>query len=204
VAYSDTSNGFLNSNVSVVKSTGSSWTNIGNAQFTPGSIQTHHAVAVDSDGNVFVAFIASNGVSVMGNLGGSWFNVGPADFANTFSTNSSIALSPGGIPYAAFDTTAQSIATVEDYTGVINSIKAVQQGALQIYPNPADNILNLNLPAAESGQINLYDITGKAVMSYQQTEITNQRIDLSNLASGIYMLEYRNATTCLVAKVIKQ
>jgi hypothetical protein len=206
VAYSDSSAGPLQNSLSVVKYDGSAWTNIGSPQFATGQIKTHHALAVDASGHLFVTYTASNAVSVMANFATpwAWFNVGTVNLPGSYSDYSSVALNPAGVPFIAYDSSAFSIATVKDYAGIINSIDKVTAAPIQIYPNPTSNILFVNLPPAQTGTLNLYDLTGKLVLQLQQNQISNQRIDLSPLAPGMYTLAYTGNGNSLYAKVIKE
>jgi hypothetical protein len=151
-------------------------------------------------------FTASNAVSVMANFATpwAWFNVDTVNLPGSYSDYSSVALNPARVPFIAYDSSAFSIATVKDYAGIINSIDKITAGAIQIYPNPTSNILFVNLPPAQTGTLNLYDLTGKLVMQLQQNQISNQRIDLSPLAPGMYTLAYTGNGNSLYAKVIKE
>ena len=71
VAYSDTSVNF-NGNLSVVQLVNNTWTPVGITQFAQGQLQTHNALAVDTDGHIFVTYTNSNTVSVMANFGDGW------------------------------------------------------------------------------------------------------------------------------------
>ena len=96
------------------------------------------------------------------------FNVGSVFSSDVYASYSSIALSPSGVPYIAFDSSVFLTMTVKDYPGVINSINKIAEGSMQIYPNPTSNILFVNLPQAQTGTLNLYDLTGKLVLQQEQ------------------------------------
>jgi Secretion system C-terminal sorting domain/Fungalysin metallopeptidase (M36) len=58
-----------------------------------------------------------------------------------------------------------------------------------IYPNPADNLVSINLiePVKEL-KINMIDAMGKVVYQQSNTNVANARINTANIAAGIYFL----------------
>lgn len=69
----------------------------------------------------------------------------------------------------------------------INGVEA--DAKAKIYPNPADNTLNISLPKGIKGSLGLYDMTGKAVVAEQLDGNTNlYRINTTQLPAGTYML----------------
>jgi PKD repeat protein len=71
--------------------------------------------------------------------------------------------------------------SVSDYSNVV----------VGLYPNPADHSIQLQAPA--NSNLNIYDITGKMVLSVL-TQNTTTTIDVSSLNSGLYFVKgYNNA-----------
>lgn len=71
-----------------------------------------------------------------------------------------------------------------------------------MYPNPASNLLNIS--AKETIQnADVFNVLGKKVMSVNVNN-TNASLDISNLASGIYLVKYNVGNTTGTAKFIKQ
>jgi len=79
-----------------------------------------------------------------------------------------------------------------DYTTVgINQLTHNTQ--LNIYPNPATNVLNVELGILnENAEIKLFDVNGKLVLS--QTIQGNTNIDVGNLNSGVYNVNINGVT----------
>lgn len=68
--------------------------------------------------------------------------------------------------------------------------KSMEMG-LEIFPNPTNDLLNIQvLSSLEDQTLYLMDFTGKLIL--QQTLKHNQQLDLSEFASGIYMLRIGN------------
>ena len=59
------------------------------------------------------------------------------------------------------------------------------QDVFSIYPNPANNFVNITSQNSGNKNIAVYDILGKQVIN---TIISTDRLDISSLTSGIYML----------------
>jgi hypothetical protein len=79
---------------------------------------------------------------------------------------------------------------------------------LRIYPNPFNNSFNINyeLPMVEAAQIEVIDITGKVVHreAVQRTQEVNQKVDLSNLPAGMYVLKLESDSVISTQKLLKQ
>jgi uncharacterized protein YdeI (BOF family) len=76
-------------------------------------------------------------------------------------------------------------ATVDCTTGIedVNSIE------LSVYPNPATNWIMVN--ASELSTVEIRNITGKLISTYQMTSLS-ERIDVSELENGIYIISVTN------------
>jgi hypothetical protein len=75
--------------------------------------------------------------------------------------------------------------TVEECTGISETGNGNE---LKIYPNPANDILNVELGNIENTYIFVYDVCGKEIMS-KQIEGTEARINVDNLAKGVYLIK---------------
>lgn len=63
-------------------------------------------------------------------------------------------------------------------------------GLLKIYPNPASDIIKMNINAFEDARLSIYKITGDLIRSERISE-TNQQIYVGNLPGGIYVAEIK-------------
>lgn len=71
--------------------------------------------------------------------------------------------------------------------------------ACNIYPNPANDIINIELNNNSYSIINIISIDGKIVME-KNIENANQKFDVSNLKSGIYFIRLTNANNNNIVK----
>lgn len=85
-------------------------------------------------------------------------------------------------------------AAVDDfiiYDGNPTSVNDAAPAAIkaEVYPNPADDQVNVVLPAGSKGSISVYDVSGRILHTVAVTEATAKySINTSGLAAGTYML----------------
>ncbi|WP_179334571.1 T9SS type A sorting domain-containing protein [Winogradskyella costae] len=72
---------------------------------------------------------------------------------------------------------------------------------IAIYPNPTSGVLHVDLKDAAVTQTAVYNLSGAKVMTFKGTET----LDLSNLASGIYILRIQDSNNVIGFKrIVKQ
>ena len=69
---------------------------------------------------------------------------------------------------------------------------------LNVYPNPACNVINVN--NAAGAQISIYNIAGQEVMAIEAAN-ANESINVSNLSEGVYVVRVVNGTEVATSKV---
>ena len=77
---------------------------------------------------------------------------------------------------------------------------------LQVYPNPAENVLNIRAEnLTEDVQIELRDELGRMLLLLnERSSVINEQIDLSKFSAGMYLLVIRsNARIYTTQRVIK-
>lgn len=74
---------------------------------------------------------------------------------------------------------------------------------ITIYPNPGNDIININLSDKVQGETNfiLYDIQGRAILE-KNTTTSSTTIDINSLTEGIYLLSIRNGELQTTQKII--
>ena len=85
-----------------------------------------------------------------------------------------------------------------------NSVKQTPAGSddIKLYPNPATDVVKIELPGNGSYTIEVYNIAGQLVAS--QPAIAKTTIATDNLANGIYLVKIKNAGGVTIRKFIKQ
>ena len=95
--------------------------------------------------------------------------------------------------------------TLRIVEGATLSVNSFNNSVFSIYPNPAKNVVNIQLKDNQTISLKsamIYDLTGKVVM---QTNIVNQAINVEKLASGTYILSITDTDNKNYAqKFIKQ
>lgn len=75
---------------------------------------------------------------------------------------------------------------------------------LTVYPNPVVNELSINLPSnIKEAQINIVDVTGRTVITNKVTK-SSDKINVSNLAKGVYIVEIKTTNGTVTKKIIKK
>ena len=81
------------------------------------------------------------------------------------------------------------------------SLKEEEKTAVLIYPNPAKELINIQINATDF-TVNLYDLTGRIV----STVFNEYQIDIADLQTGIYVVDIRdtNGVSLYSGKLIKE
>jgi uncharacterized protein YjdB len=81
-----------------------------------------------------------------------------------------------------------------------NSVKDIYKSAVNIYPNPAENMLNI-VSDHHISQVRLLTISGQLVVS---ENTVNSHMDITALESGIYFVEVQINDSWSRHKIIKK
>ena len=121
-----------------------------------------------------------------------------------------------GASYSAYRTTSYSTPApnraIIDYTynfdgahpgaGVLKSGQITHTGSIQVYPNPAGNVLNVT-GAEPGGRISLYDVMGNSIRSVTAAG-GRQSVDLSDMAPGNYLVVVSDAKESVQSRNVIQ
>ena len=101
-------------------------------------------------------------------------------------------------PFSALGVTVGALAfTVEGE--IILGVNDFLLSEVSIFPNPASDILNIDVPASvELNGATLYDVLGKAT----NVSLSNGQINVSGLSRGVYILNVDTSAGTLTEKVI--
>lgn len=91
----------------------------------------------------------------------------------------------------------------ESFWGSTLSTKDFALNNFSIYPNPSQNYINLKLPKSDKEvAVNVYDIVGKQV--YSNTSFNDEKINVSKLNTGIYLIKVSVLGKIKTKRFIKQ
>lgn len=81
----------------------------------------------------------------------------------------------------------------EDCDGMdlVSNTHELSNGTISIYPNPAINILNIDVDGQLEYQVSVFDYTGRLV----QASKNSHQIILESILSGTYLLEIKHLAT---------
>lgn len=80
------------------------------------------------------------------------------------------------------------------------AVESVDNNKLSIFPNPAKDVLNINYDKAIN-QIDVYDVNGKLVKSFNTVYGS---INVSDLSTGMYMLNIQTEEGLIVKSIVKE
>ncbi|MBC8757672.1 S8 family serine peptidase [Kordia sp. YSTF-M3] len=96
---------------------------------------------------------------------------------------------------------------IPDFESVILTLSVAEnrsEATIQVFPNPAKAIVQIKLPEGfENATITVGTLVGKTVKTYT-TNTTYKNIDISELASGMYLLRIEANGVQFTKKLIKQ
>jgi hypothetical protein len=202
LAYTDSINNYK---ATVIKFDGTDWMYVGNAGFSTGYASAIK-LAFSPSGQPYI-FYWDNYLtsSVVRKFDGTdWVNVGSPGFTGGYFSFPAFAFSPSGLPYVAYqDFINSDRATVMKYdfpTGVNDQ----QESSFTIYPNPATDILNVNLEkiAGKIKVIEVHDLQGKTMSIFEDSHdkvILNTR----DYPAGVYILKVRTESSNCIARFCK-
>jgi len=164
---------------------------------------TADASFVQTNGSLTIQFLnnSSNANSYVWNFG---------DGNTSTSSNPNYTYAAGGDYIVTL--TATNGDCTDTFTLNLTSVSVSENIAfadLNLFPNPTSEILNIEFGQEMSDlvQIDLYDLTGKKVMSSQNNVSAGNnflQINISDLESGIYFLNLNNAVSSVSIRVIKK
>ena len=77
--------------------------------------------------------------------------------------------------------------------------------AVSVYPNPAENILNIVSPRAVVTAVSVYDVRGRVVNERIFTSGgTNYQVDLSELETALYFVKITTESGTITKRLIKE
>ncbi len=71
-------------------------------------------------------------------------------------------------------------------------VKNAVKSTVKVYPNPAQEILNIAFSEPQNGEVTLFDLTGKAVVKSTLNGETTKQISLQGISKGIYTIQAGN------------
>ena len=136
-------------------------------------------------------------------VGGQYTNWGtsPAEPDNSGGQDHlTIIIKPTAVNFGLWNDliSTNTIYYLIEYDGVLSTSDIEIKSNVKVYPNPFKDELTIeNGGASAITEISVFNLAGQKIQSFVQTDIINNKIDLSNLASGMYFLnvQFENGQT---------
>lgn len=144
----------------------------------------------------------------------TWLGAAPQNTQTVATSNGVQLMNPFGNTNYNPDfrpTAASSAGTGAEFTNaklLPISTASIQEAnaetAISVYPNPASDLVTVTLGKGWNGNVNVevLDLNGKTVSSYNQATDNVITVDVSNLNAGIYLVRVSNNTAQNVSKLI--
>lgn len=117
----------------------------------------------------------------------------------------------GDVVHVKGDAGHQANATQKNYITdyfsdceLVAGIGEIDISEIEVYPNPANNIVNLKVDATIlSAYYTIFDISGQALL-FGRINSENHKVNITNLSKGVYFLVVEGKDLKSVVKVIKE
>ena len=146
--------------------------------------------SINANGNILTS--STTGVSYQWYLDGN-----PIPNSNMVSI---VATASGNYEVEVFYTDGCSEVSTP-YIIVISGVNELEEGNINIYPNPVSSFINLDLPDNQKWMATILDFTGKDVLIQL---VDNKKLDVSALPSGMYMLQLQSEKLVYTTKLVKR
>ena len=91
---------------------------------------------------------------------------------------------------------------VKDTSAVAGLTPALSIPDMQLFPNPTNDYINIRYQAGSPWQVSLYDLSGMLLLQ-QETTKQDLTLDLSEWASGFYLVRLQSASAIFTKKIIR-
>jgi subtilisin-like proprotein convertase family protein len=86
----------------------------------------------------------------------------------------------------------------------INASQELFYEYVSVYPNPANNHININIDKEGTYKLEIFNLEGKKLISKDIAGISNNTIDISGFNTGIYLIRIYNENYIYIDKIVKQ
>jgi photosystem II stability/assembly factor-like uncharacterized protein len=94
------------------------------------------------------------------------------------------------------------VGTTMQTTGIDQLAVSAEQ--ITVYPNPTNGILTINIPMAVKTTIKVINLLGQEMTTATIYNSNSSQLDISSLASGVYILDVNNNTGRFTKRILKE
>ena len=94
---------------------------------------------------------------------------------------------------------------VDDFliSGVLAN-ESFELNNISVYPNPSNGLVTISYGTLEPNQIQVYDISGKLILTKENLNVSESNIDLSTATQGIYFIKISSENQSVVKRLVKK
>lgn len=134
----------------------------------------------------------------------SWTTVSQTVYIDAGTYSFGIYAATGGWNINWWQIIGQSGATVaRSSKNLVEESVTDAAASIKLYPNPASDVLNIELPLEMSGDVVVYNGNGQTVLK-TTLSATSQSIDISGLESGVYAVQIGAGDNLVTKRFIKK
>jgi hypothetical protein len=89
------------------------------------------------------------------------------------------------------------------FTTQLVAVNPSLTASINVYPNPSRGVFNVEIPNVDNAEISIVTLTGKQVYNGTTSQSVT-KVDLSDLAAGMYMVRVKTAEGLAVKKITKE
>jgi hypothetical protein len=75
-------------------------------------------------------------------------------------------------------------------------------GGFQIYPNPSDNLFNIEFKKNNEFEFEVYDVTGKKIINRTKVSRGSYQLDMSSYSFGMYFITIKSNNQSATRKLL--
>lgn len=125
---------------------------------------------------------------------GSSIYLAPGDLTGDGNLDFILGSSTGGLQFIDYDTSLISSLEPQEIQGQGNKLKT--------WPNPTNDLVYFEYPGHWEN-IQLLDLSGRILLSFERKDMPEERMDLTSFEEGIYLLRVEGRNGPRVAKILK-
>ena len=134
----------------------------------------------------------------------NWTNSGNIDLSGINGTSVYFAFQYTSSGTGAGSSTYWKIDDILLKGDLPEKVNYLNENIIKIYPNPANQIVNIN-SLNKIEDINIYSVIGQKVLSFNNLNTVNYEINIRNLIKGIYFIEIKDINNNkILNKLIKE
>lgn len=125
------------------------------------------------------------------------FSPDEVDFVHVVPASNTLAAPVRFDNYFVRATSADSLLGNEEFA-------TISQEVISVYPNPSKDVINVNSSINAFNSISIVDLNGRVVKNVNFDGVTEAQINISDLASGVYVMNVTSEKETFSKKIVKE